>query len=241
MKRGIKMKIIAHRCGPGKYPEQTIAAASFSLELGADYVEMDIRFTSDGVPIICHDPNALRIFGVDSDINRLTLTEFLSLRHASDKRYPSHTLSDVISCKIEPVLLHCKITGRLIDDLLLHLRQFNYEDKVILGVYQPDDVSTIKSFNPGIKTLAFMQSPADSEAYIRNGVDFIRFWEQWLTTYDIESIINSGHKVWIMANTPGLGGVGHTTEENILKWAGMGVDGVLIDDVEWALKVFPKI
>jgi hypothetical protein len=89
--------------------------------------------------------------------------------------------------------------------------------------------------------LAFMQSPADSEAYIRNGVDFIRFWEQWLTTYDIESIINSGHKVWIMANTPGLGGVGHTTEENILKWTGMGVDGVLIDDVEWALKVFPKI
>lgn len=45
-----------------------------------------------------------------------------------------------------------------------------------------------------------------------------------------------GEKVLYTSYTPNLGGVGHTSEENIHLWAGMGVDGVLIDDVEWALK-----
>ncbi|NLB42154.1 MAG: hypothetical protein GX815_07810 [Clostridiales bacterium] len=230
------MKIIAHRSGPGKYPEQTIEAATHSLELGADFVEMDIRFTSDGIPVICHDPNALRIFGMDSDIDKLTLTEFLSLRHVSDKGYSSHALSDVFNCNIAPILLHCKITGQLINDLLQYLRQYNYEYKVIIGVYQPDDVCRIKSFNPAIKTLAFMQSATDYESYIQNGVDIIRLWEQWVSVKAVDSILNTGRKVWIMANAPNLGGVGHTSEENIHLWAGMGIDGVLIDDVEWALK-----
>lgn len=168
------MKIIAHRCGPGKYPEQTIAAATYSLKLGADYVEMDVRFTSDGIPVICHDPSALRIFGIESDIDKLTLTEFLSLRHVTDRRYPSHSLSDFLDCKIAPILLHCKISGQLINDLLQYLRQSDYEDKVVIGVYQPDDVLRIKNFNPAIKTLAFMQSVTDHESYIQNGVEIIR-------------------------------------------------------------------
>ena len=70
------MKIIAHRSGTGVYPEQTIAAAAKSLEQGADYVEMDIRYTSDKVPVICHDTSALRIFGKNSDIDSLPLQNF---------------------------------------------------------------------------------------------------------------------------------------------------------------------
>ncbi|NLC43302.1 MAG: hypothetical protein GX783_03360, partial [Clostridiales bacterium] len=192
-------------------------------------------------PVICHDPNALRIFGSDNDIDKLTLTEFLSLRHVSNRCYPSHSLSDVLDCKIEPILLHCKITGQLINILLQHLRQYNYEDKVIIGVYQPDDVSRVKNFNPAIKTLAFMQSANDYESYIQNGVDIIRLWEQWVSVKAVDSILNTGRKVWIMANSPHLGGTGYTSVENIQLWSDMGVDGVLIDDIEWALKAFPKI
>jgi glycerophosphoryl diester phosphodiesterase len=235
-KEGITMKIIAHRSGTGVYPEQTIAAAAKSLEQGADYVEMDIRYTSDKVPVICHDTSALRIFGKNSDIDKLTLTEFLSLRHVSDRRYPSHSLDDVISCGIAPLLLHCKITGSLIKDLLSHLRKSDYEDKIILGVQHSEDVITIKNFNPSIKTLAFMRSPEDYEFYVNNGVDIIRLWEQWLTEELIEKVISTGCKVWIMARDPDLGGTGYTREENLHLWEDMGIDGVLVDDVGWAIK-----
>ena len=36
--------IIAHRCGPGRFPEQSLASARHALALGADLVEMDVRF-----------------------------------------------------------------------------------------------------------------------------------------------------------------------------------------------------
>lgn len=231
------MKIIAHRCGPGIYPEQTIAAAAHSLALGADYVEMDIRFTRDRVPVICHDSSALRIFGRNKDIDKLTLDEFLALRHISDRRYPSHTLADVLSCKIEPILLHCKITGSYISDLLLHLRQSNYEDKVVIGVQHSEDVSTIKDFNPSIETLAFMQHPTDYQAYVQNGVDIIRLWEQWVTAELIDRVHKAGCRVWIMANTPHLGGVGYTSEQSLSSYIELGADGILVDNAGWAVKL----
>ena len=51
------MLIIAHRCGTDRYPEQTIAAARHSLQCGADFVEVDIRFTADHKPVVIHIPH----------------------------------------------------------------------------------------------------------------------------------------------------------------------------------------
>ena len=46
---------IGHR-GASKYaPENTLASIQSAIELGIDYVELDVRYTSDGVPIIFHD------------------------------------------------------------------------------------------------------------------------------------------------------------------------------------------
>ena len=65
--------LIAHRCGPDVYPEQSIASARHALSLGADFVEMDIQYTCDGIPVICHDPNVERIFGMDKLCSDMTL------------------------------------------------------------------------------------------------------------------------------------------------------------------------
>ena len=74
------MKIIAHRCGTDRYPELTVAAARHSLAAGAAYVEMDVRFTADGVPVIHHDDTAAGLFGDPRRIAEMTLPEFLALR-----------------------------------------------------------------------------------------------------------------------------------------------------------------
>jgi glycerophosphoryl diester phosphodiesterase len=231
------MKIIAHRCGPGTHPEQTIAAAVHSLESGADYVEMDVRFTSDGIPVICHDKNAFRIFGLDKNVNELTSTEFLSLRHLSNKRYQSHSLKDVLDSGIAPVLLHCKVTGRMICDMLTILCKHNYEDKVVVGVVNAEDVSIIKDFNNDIHVLAFTRSPAQNKSFIQKGADIIRLWEPWVTAGAVGRIHKAGCKVWVMACSLIRGGIGFTSEKKLLLWNDMGIDGVLIDDVGWAAKI----
>jgi glycerophosphoryl diester phosphodiesterase len=52
--------IIAHRTLPGDAPENSLAGIRLSAELGADHVEIDVRLTRDGVPVLLHDPLLLR-------------------------------------------------------------------------------------------------------------------------------------------------------------------------------------
>ena len=85
----VRPLIIAHRCGPGRFPEQSLASARHALALGADLVEMDVRYTRDGAPVICHDENALRVFGVDRRCGEMSLEEFRALRHADDPGCPA--------------------------------------------------------------------------------------------------------------------------------------------------------
>ncbi len=52
--------IIAHRTSPRDAPENSIAGIRRSAELGADHVEVDVRLTRDGVPVMLHDGLLLR-------------------------------------------------------------------------------------------------------------------------------------------------------------------------------------
>lgn len=48
--------VIGHRGAAGLAPENTLAAFSRALELGADGIEMDVHLTDDGATVVHHDP-----------------------------------------------------------------------------------------------------------------------------------------------------------------------------------------
>ena len=52
--------IIAHRTSPLDAPENSLAGIRRSSELEADYVEIDVRLTRDGVPVMLHDALLVR-------------------------------------------------------------------------------------------------------------------------------------------------------------------------------------
>ena len=49
--------VAAHRGASGYLPEETIEAYVKAIEIGADYIELDLISTKDGVLIARHDPN----------------------------------------------------------------------------------------------------------------------------------------------------------------------------------------
>lgn len=59
------MNVIAHRGGPPPYLECSCKAIDYSFAHGADTIEVDVRFSSDGIPFALHDEDLLRLFGVD--------------------------------------------------------------------------------------------------------------------------------------------------------------------------------
>lgn len=47
--------VIAHRGAGWELPENTLAAFERAIEVGADYVELDVHAAQDGTLVVCHD------------------------------------------------------------------------------------------------------------------------------------------------------------------------------------------
>jgi glycerophosphoryl diester phosphodiesterase len=56
--------VIAHRTCPNHAPENSLAGIRRAAELGADAVEIDVRLTLDGDPVLVHDRTLRRTTGV---------------------------------------------------------------------------------------------------------------------------------------------------------------------------------
>jgi glycerophosphoryl diester phosphodiesterase len=69
------VSITAHRGSAFKAPENTMSAIRQAIEDGADYIEVDIRMTADGVPVLWHDTDMRRVFGLNARISDITLEE----------------------------------------------------------------------------------------------------------------------------------------------------------------------
>jgi len=58
-------KIIAHRGASAYSPENTIESIHSAADMGIDWVELDVKLTKDGVPIIFHDDALERTTGAE--------------------------------------------------------------------------------------------------------------------------------------------------------------------------------
>ena len=71
--------IIAHRGASDTAPENTLSAIRKALELEVDFVEIDVRLSQDGVPILMHDESLKRISGSEQDVHHLSLPQLLEI------------------------------------------------------------------------------------------------------------------------------------------------------------------
>ncbi len=56
-------RLVAHRGYAARYPENTLAAVAAALQEGARYVEIDVQFSADRVPVLIHDAELQRATG----------------------------------------------------------------------------------------------------------------------------------------------------------------------------------
>ncbi len=66
---------IAHRGACLEAPENTLPAFERAIEAGADWLELDVRATSDGRLVIMHDEDLERIAGVQALVGEMPLAE----------------------------------------------------------------------------------------------------------------------------------------------------------------------
>ena len=72
-------EITAHRGSSKRAPENTLAALETAIDEMADYAEIDVQTTSDGVVVVCHDLNLKRLAGVNRRLGSMTYGEVRDL------------------------------------------------------------------------------------------------------------------------------------------------------------------
>src|SRR5438552_1297682 len=83
-----KIIVIAHRGDHTEGPENTLAAYEKAIELGADYIETDLRTTKDGELVIMHDATVNRMTNGKGNVKDITWKEIKQLKiKAGDKEY----------------------------------------------------------------------------------------------------------------------------------------------------------
>ena len=229
------MLLIAHRGGTDQHPELTLESAACSLSIGASYAELDIRFTLDNVPVISHDADALRLYGVNMHIDAMTAEQFAAMRHIDHPHCRAHTLAEVLESGIGPILFHVKEGGAQLDAILQLVRHYDYERRVVMGVTKLGDVERVKAFNGDIAVLAFMESKPMLDTFLRSPADIVRLWEGWLEPDDVARVHAAGKRLWVMSGAAEHGTEGYPGEGSLALWKRLGVDGVLIDKVEAGL------
>ena len=72
-------RVCAHRGWSKALPENTLSAFGAAIALGADEIEMDIRFTADGIPVVSHDPVLERVSDGSGLVENHTLAEMKAM------------------------------------------------------------------------------------------------------------------------------------------------------------------
>ncbi len=81
--------VTAHRAGPPPAPENTLAALEAAVDAGADWSEVDVQLTRDGVPVLVHDADLLRVAGDRRRVSEVTYREIRDLLQGRDRRIPA--------------------------------------------------------------------------------------------------------------------------------------------------------
>lgn len=67
--------VVAHRGASTAFPENTLGAFEGAIDAGADVVELDVRLTADGIPVILHDIDVATTTDGAGPVHELTLAE----------------------------------------------------------------------------------------------------------------------------------------------------------------------
>ncbi|MEU4266925.1 glycerophosphodiester phosphodiesterase [Streptomyces sp. NPDC026092] len=73
--------VVGHRGDPYRVRENTVPSIVSAIEGGADAVEIDVRLTRDGVPVLLHDDTLGRLWGHDRPLSALTLAQVRELTY----------------------------------------------------------------------------------------------------------------------------------------------------------------
>ncbi|MFX1502486.1 MAG: glycerophosphodiester phosphodiesterase [Promethearchaeota archaeon] len=147
--------IIGHAGGKKTGPENTLKAFKKAIELKADYIEFDVRLSSDNEIVIFHDPDTFNITEIPGLVKNMTLKELKKLDVGEGERIP--TFREVIELANNKINLLLHINGSNIEDQILNLlRKYNYIERTIISCMVHRYLFKYRDLEPKLKLAALV-------------------------------------------------------------------------------------
>jgi glycerophosphoryl diester phosphodiesterase len=152
------IQVISHRGAAGLVPENTLPGFEKAVELGADWSELDVRLTRDGLLVVIHDETVDRTTNGTGPVARLTFDQIRALDAGNGERVP--TLSEVLELCRGRIPLHVELKGpgthrQALDEVM----DAGMAGEVVFTSFELDRIARVKAIEPSLATCALFYEP----------------------------------------------------------------------------------
>jgi glycerophosphoryl diester phosphodiesterase len=243
-----KPVIFAHRGASAYAPENTLPAFQLAVEMGVSAIELDVQLTADQEVVVFHDQDLDRITNGSGPISLHTLNELkkLNVNLVSNNSYTDleiPTLSEVFALVPEDVIINIELKNllfpfdKLPDQTAQIIRAHNAKDRVLLSSFNPKALKTIKGIMPDMPCGRLLHNPLLIQLYrllpiLTAGFTSIHLPHQELSRPLIKSF--QDREIMVFTYTV-------NNQQDILKVAKLGVDGIFTDDPALARRLLNPV
>lgn len=242
-KQGIIIQ--AHRGASKQAPENTMSAFIKAIELGADGIELDVRFTSDRKLVVIHDATVDRTSNGRGEVKNMTLNELLELdfgawfasTYKNEKIVTLNEVLEMICGHSWQGLINIEIKGAGSNDydeinnvIPALLRQYRLIKKTIISSFNHNCLINLKRNCAEIITgLLYSEDISDPVEYAElTGADAIHPNYRYIDTNKIMGCHNKG----IMVNPWTIDSI-----NDMMNIASMGADSIITNYPDIAMSV----
>jgi glycerophosphoryl diester phosphodiesterase len=227
-----KLICFAHRGASGHEPENTLSAVEKAVELGADWIELDV-YAIEGELIAIHDDRLERTTNGNGYVVEKTLAYLRSLDAGKGQQIP--ILREIFESVNRRAGINVELKGPKTAGLAVSLieecvreRQWNYE-QFIISSFDRRQLRKVKKFNPHIRLGILIDRPR------RHYASFARRYD----AYSVHVQVNLASARFIRrAHERGLKVFVYTVNSppEIDRLQALGVDGIFTDFPELIVK-----
>lgn len=226
--------LIAHRGASKEAPENTIASFKRALEIGADWIELDVHLTSDRIPIVFHDPFLGRTTNghTQQRITELTLAELKALDAGfwfgpqfAGEKIP--TLDEVLALDRNRKGLMIELkkghtpSRPLVEAVLNSINKSPKHGPICLGSFSKHILEEIREHTIDIPLIGIIEDINLVDTFLMMRLPRLALWYKLLNPNLVDQLHMAGSKVWAFTvDDPEHAAFLHS----------IGVDGIISND-----------
>lgn len=236
-----KPVIFAHRGASAHAPENTLAAFELAREQGANAIELDVKLSVDGVPMVFHDPTLGRTTNGSGTLADFSMAALQELDAGDGQRIP--TLAQVFERVGRDLFINVELTNYttpkddLVDKVAELIKEYQLQSHILFSSFLPKNLKRAAELLPDIPR-GLLAMPTGLGIIVRAFAFRSPLYQAIHPHHSNVSsrVIDRAHQrgqrvhVWTVNDKDMM--------RQLAEW---GVDGIFTDDPELAIKVFRNL